>query len=580
MSLYKDASLAMIPSAYKDGKLYSIRPTDGSGDFTFSRGSNLAATRVDVNGLIEKGRENLLLQSNQFDTTWARNMSNITSGQSGYDGSSDAWKLEENSLGNYHSVYQTTLNTGVSVLSVYAKTAGRDLQLRVNGIGLGRAFVNYDLSAGTIGLSGGSSLIDSSIESVGNGWYRCSFALSDSGTYGLDILTITDASTSTELQQYIGDGTSGVFIQDAQLEQGLVATDYIETGTSAAQSGILEDMPRLDYSGGASCPSLLLESQRTNVVTNSEYLEGGFGLADFVSVSLENVTAPDGSNLVTKVQANGDDAGRAQDNLGTRGANHIYSGFFKGTGVATRLRFRNNQGSQVQYDIDASGNFTLNFEDAANDNYDIEDYGNGWYRIWFETATSAVSSNYVQIYPDNLDGNGSVYAWGIQAEEGSYPTSYIPTYGSSVTRSYDTLNDLNLDGLFSGNSYTILFDIDLNDTFNNKVFAEAKKSTNSSSFTFRNFNGLLRVYNNLDSTYLTGSIASDSSKWVVRIDGSTADVFSYNSGSPSKTSGTPLATIRDFGKINFSGGPTISSLNQFLIFPTALSDAECNSLVQ
>jgi hypothetical protein len=70
MSLFDDASLAMIPSAYKDGKLYSIKPTDGSGDFTFTRGSNLAATRVDENGLIEKGRENLLLQSNQFDTTW------------------------------------------------------------------------------------------------------------------------------------------------------------------------------------------------------------------------------------------------------------------------------------------------------------------------------------------------------------------------------------------------------------------------------------------------------------------------------------------------------------------------------
>jgi len=64
--LFDDASLAMIPSAYKDGKLYSIRPTDGDGDFTFSRGSNLAATRVDVNGLIEKGRENLLTYSNDF----------------------------------------------------------------------------------------------------------------------------------------------------------------------------------------------------------------------------------------------------------------------------------------------------------------------------------------------------------------------------------------------------------------------------------------------------------------------------------------------------------------------------------
>jgi hypothetical protein len=61
MSLFDDASLVMIPSAYKDGKLYSIKPTDGSGDFTFSRGSNLAATRVNSSGLIEKGRENLSL---------------------------------------------------------------------------------------------------------------------------------------------------------------------------------------------------------------------------------------------------------------------------------------------------------------------------------------------------------------------------------------------------------------------------------------------------------------------------------------------------------------------------------------
>ena len=37
-------------------------------DFTFSRGSNLAATRVNKSGLIEKGRENLLLYSNQFDS--------------------------------------------------------------------------------------------------------------------------------------------------------------------------------------------------------------------------------------------------------------------------------------------------------------------------------------------------------------------------------------------------------------------------------------------------------------------------------------------------------------------------------
>ena len=72
MSSLKDlASLIMVPSLYKDGRLDTVKPlgngilhpdstgnndgTDGStpaeGNFTFSRGSNLAATRVDVNGL-------------------------------------------------------------------------------------------------------------------------------------------------------------------------------------------------------------------------------------------------------------------------------------------------------------------------------------------------------------------------------------------------------------------------------------------------------------------------------------------------------------------------------------------------
>jgi hypothetical protein len=107
MSLFDDASLAMIPSAYKDGKLYSIKPTDGSGDFTFTRGSNLAATRVDENGLIEKGRENLVLQSNQFDTTWALGGATITSGQADKDGGTDAWALTSTTTNGAHRVLQT-----------------------------------------------------------------------------------------------------------------------------------------------------------------------------------------------------------------------------------------------------------------------------------------------------------------------------------------------------------------------------------------------------------------------------------------------------------------------------------------
>jgi len=89
MSLIDLASLVLAPTAVKDGKVYNAIPNDQ--DFTFSRGTE--ATRVNSAGLIEKARTNYLLQSNTFDTTWVKSNVSVTSGQSGYDGSSDAWLL-------------------------------------------------------------------------------------------------------------------------------------------------------------------------------------------------------------------------------------------------------------------------------------------------------------------------------------------------------------------------------------------------------------------------------------------------------------------------------------------------------
>jgi hypothetical protein len=72
----EQASLIMVPSGYEDGTLGSLKPTDGTGDFTFTRcggaaGCDLAATRVNADGYIEKGYENLLKQSNTFsDGAW------------------------------------------------------------------------------------------------------------------------------------------------------------------------------------------------------------------------------------------------------------------------------------------------------------------------------------------------------------------------------------------------------------------------------------------------------------------------------------------------------------------------------
>ena len=61
MSFYDDASLIMFPSGYKEDKIYSLKPTDGSGDLTFTRAST--ATRVNADGLIETSPVNLMLYS-------------------------------------------------------------------------------------------------------------------------------------------------------------------------------------------------------------------------------------------------------------------------------------------------------------------------------------------------------------------------------------------------------------------------------------------------------------------------------------------------------------------------------------
>ena len=77
MALISKASLLMVPSTYEEGTLYNVLPSgnrapdstdQNSGydqtraDFTFDRGSNAAATRVNADGLIEKHRENVLTQ--------------------------------------------------------------------------------------------------------------------------------------------------------------------------------------------------------------------------------------------------------------------------------------------------------------------------------------------------------------------------------------------------------------------------------------------------------------------------------------------------------------------------------------
>jgi len=575
-TLFDSASLVMIPSGYKDDKLYSIKPTDGSGDFTFSRDGSGAspATRVNASGLIEKGRENVLLQSNSFDTTWSNVLSgSITGGQSGYDGSNDAWELSKGATA-YRYIVQNISQSGVNTFSIYAKAGTLNQVTIFNDTGATNPYAKFSLVDGSLVASAG--IIDSNATDVGGGWWRFS-------------MTFNATITTARIYPDFAETTAGtIYIQDAQLEQGLISTSYIETTTAPVSAGLLGDMPRLDYSGGATCPSLLLEPSRSNYATQSEYI--GVWSQNDVTGTDNFATSPEGVKNAAKISASLTSSTHFIQLIGGAvGDDAVISVFAKA-----------DTGSYIQLTNPYSGAIFANFDVATGVvgtkgsgciSSDIEDYGNGWYRCTavfdntgFTSTTyrhyivSSASAGFGQSWLPASDT--SLFIYGHQWESGSYPTSYIPTYGSASTRGNETAitSASTLGGLSIGTFFIEMTrqGIDTGVTgsaisLRDNAGAEELRlhfDAPTSQVRWRDGNnGFAQIGGALAVT------AGTTFKILIKSDGTTAKVFGNGAQVGSDYS---IVSAFDLQRIyNYQLGYEIK---QQLFFPTALTDAECIAL--
>ena len=458
MSLIDLASLVLAPTATKEGKVYSAIPDTGDGDMTFTRGS--AATRVNSAGLIEKERGNILYESNNFSSGYwnYRAGDSSTGGQAGYDGTNDAWLLSVTNGG--WSVYQNYVGTGVHTFSLYVK-AGTANIIQIDLFSASTTYSGqFNLSNGTD--AGGSNSIDRNIISVGGGWYRVSFAANISSTLYARIGTVSQ--------------TGNFYIQDAQLEYGLVAQSYIPTTTSAVYEGITDDVPRVDYSGGG-CPSLLLEPSRTNLITQSEFI----GSTDWdktggsVTVTSNATTSPEGVQNASKLTG----VGTSVSYILTRQTitlpaadDYTMSGYFK---------YSNNDWIFIgftAYDGGGGAYFNINSGEVGNVasgcTASIEAASNGWYRCVVTAPIGASDltgrpSVYVSYENGTTDfptvgeaQDQAAFVYGVQVERGSYVSSYINSYGTSTTRVQDSCSKTGISELIGQSEGTVHIEFDNN----------------------------------------------------------------------------------------------------------------------
>ena len=249
--------------------------------------------------LVEPSATNLVAYSEDFSISWwtKSGVSVVSEETSAPDGSSNVFKVVENTSTSAHSVFRNaaTVTLNAHSFSIIAKTNGRNLGLDFFG---GTNSAKFDLTSGSVISTTGSGLT-ASIEPIGGGWFRCSITqVQTSTTIYPNIFCLDDSNNIS----YQGDGTSGIYVWGAQLETGSVSTSYIPTSGSTAQRA---------------ADDLVISGSDFDFYNQSEgtvYFEGNsngttdprlFEFSDGTTSNRTKIDINDGSNFRTSVVNNG-----------------------------------------------------------------------------------------------------------------------------------------------------------------------------------------------------------------------------------------------------------------------------------
>ncbi|MGZ3695499.1 MAG: phage head spike fiber domain-containing protein, partial [Bdellovibrionota bacterium] len=347
--------------------------------------------------------------------------------------------------------------------------------------------------------------------------------------------------------------------------------------------------PRFDHDPGScagTCAArgLLLEEARTNLLLESSAFDSTWTTSN-ASVSADVTTSPTGSTDAdtissgTTTTTNSDHVEQSVTLLAS--TPYTLSFFVKGsTSTQSRMELSAfNSGTSGK-----TSTLTWSGGVPSASAGTVDTVGNGWYRVHLSFVSNASDAGTATIafYPADsaADTNGAVQLWGAQLEAGAVVSSYIPTAGSTATRSAEGVSIDNFSNWFNASAWTAILDFNRPSYEANSVSKiptlfsacdatsgitcsashfEANFSTTGNTFSGTSYVASANIAN---STYTNAAI----------LDGVTVQM------AVSQSSAGELRTVVNGTAATLSGTASMPTLNAFILGASGRSGAYANQL--
>jgi hypothetical protein len=238
---------------------------------------------------------------------------------------------------------------------------------------------------------------------------------------------------------------------------------------------------------------------------------------------------------------------------------------------------------------------------ATDTTANIQNIGNGWYRCVASMQATSTSSTSAQLqladtYTNGVsaytgDGYSGLYVWGAQLEAGAFPTSYIPTVASQVTRSADaaSMTGANFSSWFSNAEGTFYANWITQVAGTGRFLLAAQQQANSGN----RFDIQMNTSNIVNPRTILGGAAVVSISGGTYTAGTEAKIgfafkptdyaSSFNGASPvtSSTAGLlPTPDVLFMGSFSAASSFLNGHIRKLSFYPKRLANAELQALTQ